>query len=140
MLRAPLHSATYRLVATKGSRRATAQLHVVVDARTTDTHALVLTTPDIARFAVHRRKGKLYVTWRVRNAVHVWLQGRPVSYTGDGLVPPGTSWLRLVAANDVGIRQRRLRPAHSVPAATPTPRPTEPPTLRPTRMLRRAGR
>jgi hypothetical protein len=140
VLHAPLHSATYRLVATKGSRRATAQLRVVVDARTTDTHAFVLTTPHIARFAVHRRKGKLYVTWRVRNAVHVWLQGRPVSYTGEGLVPSGTSWLRLVATNDIGIRRRRLRLAHSVPAATSTPRPTATPTLRPTRPPRRAGR
>ena len=40
VLPAPLHSATYRLVATNGARRATAQLHVVVDARTTDRHAL----------------------------------------------------------------------------------------------------
>jgi hypothetical protein len=134
VLHAPLHSVTYRLVATKGSRRTTARLHVVVDARTTDRHAFVLTTPHIARFAVHRRKGKLYVTWRVRNAVHVWLQGRPVSYTGERFVPPGTSWLHLVATNDVGIRRRRLHLAHSVPAATATP------TLRPTRTPRRAGR
>jgi hypothetical protein len=40
VLPAPLHSATYRLVATNGARRATAQLHVVVAALTTDRHAL----------------------------------------------------------------------------------------------------
>src|SRR5919202_2849030 len=140
VLHAPLHSATYRLVATKRSRRATAQVHVVVDARTTDTHAFVLTTPHIARFAVHRRKGKLYVIWRVRNAVHVWLQGRPVPYAGERFVRRSTSWLSLVATNDVGIRRRRLRLAHPVPTATPTPRPTATPTLRPTRTPRRAGR
>jgi hypothetical protein len=139
VLHAPLHRATYRLAATNGSRRATAQLHVVVDARTTDTHAFVLTTPRIARFAVHRRKGKLYVTWRVRNAVHVWLQGRPVPYAGERIVPRSTSWLRLVAANDVGIRRRRLHLAHSVPA-TPTARPTATPTFHPTRTPPRAER
>jgi hypothetical protein len=137
VLHAPLHNATYRLVATNGSRRATAQLHVVVDARTTDTHAFVLTGPHIARFAVHRRKGKLYVIWRVRNAVHVWLQGRPVPYAGERIVPRSTSWLRLVASNDVGIRRLRLRLAQPVPAATPTPRPTATPTLRLTRTQRR---
>jgi hypothetical protein len=148
VLHAPLHSARYRLVATNGSRRATAQLHVVVDARTTDRHAFVLTTPDIARFAVHSHKGKLYVTWRVRNAVHVWLQGRPVSYAGERLVPSGTSWLRLEATNDVGVQRRSLHLAHSGPAATSTPRPhsvlaatstprpTATPTLHPTRTKR----
>jgi hypothetical protein len=45
-----------------------------------------------------------------------------------------------VATNDVGIRRRRLRLAHPVPTATPTPRPTATPTLRPTRTPRRAGR
>jgi hypothetical protein len=140
VLPARLHNATYRLVATNGSRRATAQLHVVVDARTTDTHAFVLTGPRIARFAVHRRKGELYVIWRVRNAVHVWLQGRPVPYAGERIVPRSTSWLRLVASNDVGIRWRRLRLrlAQPVPAATPTPRPTATLTLRPTRTQRGA--
>jgi hypothetical protein len=49
VLQAPLHSALYRLVAMNGSRRATAHLHVVVDARTTDPRAFVLTAPDIAR-------------------------------------------------------------------------------------------
>jgi hypothetical protein len=39
VLPAPLHSATYRLVATNGARRAIAQLHVVVAALTTDRHA-----------------------------------------------------------------------------------------------------
>jgi hypothetical protein len=131
-LYAPLHSATYRLVATNGSRRATADLHVVVDARTTDTQAFVLTTPDIATFAVRPRYGKLYVTWRVRNAMHVWLQGRPVAYAGEGFVRRlsrrSTSWLRLVATNDVGIQQRLLRLPHPVWPETPKPPPTATPT------------
>jgi hypothetical protein len=93
-----------------------------VDARTTDRHAFVLTTPHIARFAVHRRKGKLYVTWRVRNAEQVRLQDRPVPDAGDVLVWPGTSLLRLEATNDVGVRQRVLRLARGGSTATPTSR------------------
>ena len=48
-------------------------------------------------------------------AVHVLLQGRRVAHAGEGLVPPGTSRLDLVATNDVGIRRRLLRLAHPVP-------------------------
>jgi hypothetical protein len=131
VLSAPLRSATHGLAATNGARRATAHVHVVVDARTTDTHALLLTTLDIATFAVHRRKGKLYVGWRVRDAVDVRLQGRLVAHAGDGLVPPGVSWLRLVARNDVGIRQRLLHLAGPMPAAMPRPRSTATPTAPP---------
>jgi hypothetical protein len=162
VLQAPLHSATYRLVATNGTRRATASLHLVVDALTTDPHAVVLTTPDIATFVLRRRKGQLYAIWLVRNAVHVRLQDRLVASAGALLVPAGASGLRLVASNDVGSRQRllplpRLGPSarptrqrtttaaarrHRLliarptaaprPTATPTPRPTETPTAPPT--------
>jgi hypothetical protein len=120
VLQAPLHSATYRLAATNGTRRATASLHLVVDARTTDAHAFVLTTPDIAAFALRRNKGQLYVIWLVRNAVHVRLQDRLVARAGARLVPPGASWLRLVASNDVGSRQRLLPLARLVPPARAT--------------------
>jgi hypothetical protein len=133
VLTAPLHNATYRLVATNGSRRTTAQLHVVVDARATDSHAFVLTTPDVATFAVHRRKGKLYVTWRVRNAVHVRLQDRLVADAVEVLVWRGTSGLRLVASNDVGIRRRFISLARAGSTATPRSRPGATPTSRPTR-------
>jgi hypothetical protein len=54
VLQVPLHNATYRLAATTGARRATAHLHIVLEARTTDAHAVVLTTPDIATFALLR--------------------------------------------------------------------------------------
>jgi hypothetical protein len=120
VLRAPLHSATYRLVATTGARRATASLHLMVDGHTPDRHAVVLTTPDIATFTVRYRDRKLYAIWLVRNAVHVWLQGRLVTKSGDDRIPPGASWLRLVASNDVGSRQRLLHLARLVPPATPT--------------------
>jgi hypothetical protein len=132
VLQAPLHSATYRLAATNGARRAAASLHLVVDAVTTDRHAFVLRTPDIATFALRRRHGKLYAIWLVRHAVHVRLQGRLVPSAGTGLVPAGASWLRLVASNDVGSRQRLLHLARPVPPATPRPRPTATPTVRPT--------
>jgi hypothetical protein len=131
-LRAPLHSATYRLVATSGARGATASLRLVVDGHTPDRHAFVLTTPDIATFTVLRRKGQLEAIWRVRDAVHVWLQGRLVSSTGAAPVPAGASWLRLVASNDVGSRQRLLRLVRLVPPATPRPRRAATPTPRPT--------
>ncbi|HKO23829.1 MAG TPA: hypothetical protein VJY65_03705, partial [Chloroflexota bacterium] len=153
VLQAPLHSATYSLVAMNGARRATASLHLVVDAHTTDAHAVVLTTPAIATFALRRRKGQLEAFWLVRNAVHVRLQDRLVGSAGVELVPIGPTWLRLVASNDVGSRQRLLllprvgppaRPArqrttaaarrHRLPTARPTaaPRPTATPTPRPT--------
>jgi hypothetical protein len=131
VLQAPLHSATYRLAATNGARRATASLHLLVDALTTDARAVVLTTPDIATFAVRRSKGQLYAIWLVRNAVHVRLQGRLVASAGARLVPPGATWLRLVATNDVGTRQRLLPLAHLVRPATPRPRPTMTATARP---------
>jgi hypothetical protein len=94
----------------------------VVDALTTDPHAFVLTTPDIATFAVRRRHGRLHVIWLVRNAIHVQLQGRPVTSAGERLAPPGVSTLRLTAANDVGSRQRVLRVAraHADRDAAPT--------------------
>jgi hypothetical protein len=131
-LRAPLHSATYRLVATTGVRRATASLHLLVDGHTPDRRAVVLTRPDIATFAVRRSKGQLYAIWLVRNAVHVRLQGRLVASTGTRLVPRGASWLRLEASNDVGNRQRLLPLARLVTPAMPHPRPTQTPTVRPT--------
>jgi hypothetical protein len=124
VLPAPLHSVTYRLVARNGARRATADLPVVVDARSTAPHAVVLTTPDIATFAVRRRRGKLYAIWLVRHAVRVQLQGHAVASAGARPVPPGTSWLRLVARNDVGSRQRLLHLARPVPPARPRTRPT----------------
>jgi hypothetical protein len=131
----PLHSATYRLVATSGARRATARLHVMVDALTSDPHAVVLRTPEIVTFTVRRRQGRLYATWRVRNAVHVWLQGRAVPHMGARRVPPGASGLRLVARNDVGSRQMLLPLGRLVPTATPRPTatPPVPPTGTPTR-------
>jgi hypothetical protein len=144
VLPAPLHSATYRLVATNGTRRATASLHLVVDAPTTDAHAVVLTAPDIATFTLRRRKGQLEAIWLVRNAVHVRLQDRLVPSAGAEWVPVGPTWLRLVASNDVGSRQRLLllprlgppaRPRPTAvprPTATPTPRPTDTPTALPT--------
>jgi hypothetical protein len=124
VLPAPLHSATYRLVATNGARRATAYLHVVVDALTTDRHAFVLARPDIATFAVRRRHGQRYAIWLVRHAVSVQLQGRPVASVGERLILPGASTLRLVARNDVGSRQSLLPLAPPGPTATPTARPT----------------
>jgi hypothetical protein len=132
VLQDPLHSARYQLVATNGSRRATAHLQLVVDARTTDPHAFVLTTPDIAIFAVRRRHSRLHAIWLVRRAIRVQLQGRPVASSGERPVPPGASTLRLTAANDVGSRQRVLRVARAAPTATPRPRPTATPTVRPT--------
>jgi hypothetical protein len=129
VLRAPLHSTTYRLVATTGARGATASLRLVVDGHTPDQHAFVVTTPEIATFAVLRSKGQLEAIWRVRDAVHVWLQGRLVSSSGAARVPAGATWLRLVASNDVGSRQRLL---HLAPPATPRPRPTATPTAPPT--------
>ena len=94
VLPAPLHSATYRLVATNGARRATAYLHVVVDALTTDRHAVVLARPDIATFAVRRRHGQRYAIWLVGHAVSVHLQGQPVASAGEQLILPGASTLR----------------------------------------------
>jgi hypothetical protein len=87
------------------------------------------TTPEIATFAVLRRKGQLEAIWRVRDAAHVWLQGRLVSSSGAMRVPAGASSLRLEASNDVGSRQRLL---HLVPPAAPRPRPTATPTAPPT--------
>jgi hypothetical protein len=99
---------------------------------TTHTPAVVLTMPDIATFAVRQRKGQRYAIWRVRHAVHVWLQGHRVASSGAARVPAGASWLRLVASNDLGSRQRLLHLASPVPPAPPRPRPTAPPTPRPT--------
>jgi hypothetical protein len=133
VLQAPLHSATYRLAATNGTRRATASLHLVVDALTTDAHAFVLTTPDIATFTLQRRKGQLYAIWLVRNAAHVRLQDRLVPRAGAERVPTGATWLRLVASNDVGSRQRLLLLPRLAPAARPT-------RQRPTAVVRRHSR
>jgi hypothetical protein len=136
VLQAPVHSATYRLAATNGTRRATASLHLVVDALTTDAHAFVLTTPDIATFTLQRRKGQLYAIWLVRNAVHVRLGDRLVASAGAERVPAGASWLRLVASNDVGSRQRLLQHfASLVPPARPTRQRTTTPVARRRRLL-----
>jgi hypothetical protein len=129
----PLDSTTYQLVARRGRRRVTAQVHIVLRPATSGTQArvgpptpgtqsFVLALPRIVTFALHRRLGTLFAVWQVRDAAQVWLQTQAVPSSGQRPVPPGASVLWLTARNAVGSTRRSL-PLPSA-AATRTPLPT----------------
>lgn len=130
VLRAPLHSATYRLVARSGDARATAQVRVVVPLSAGGTQVFTLMLPRIIGLAARRTRKGVVVSWRVQGALHVWLQGRPVSASGKSVVATGVSRLRFTMANDAGSQQRMLYLPQPVPTATP--RPSHTPTPAPT--------
>jgi hypothetical protein len=136
----PLASTTYQLVARRGSRRATAQVDIVlrpatsgtgarVGAATPGTHAFVLALPRIVTFALQRRMDKLFVVWQVHDAAQVWLQTQAVPSSGERLVAPGASVLWLTARNAVGSARRSLQLPRATVTATPIP--TAPATSKP---------
>jgi len=131
ILRSPVRSMVYHLVAGNADGQTTALMRIDVrPALAPPARAVVLVTPRILAFALRLRKdmGKTIVTWRVHDAVRVWLQGAVVPPVGEMTLPPGTSELRLRAINDVGLEDRVLRIAQ--PSRIPVP--TRAPTIAPT--------
>ena len=123
----------YRLIARNGPRGTVAQVRVAI-----------VRLPRIVAFALRRSAGRLYVTWQVRDAHTVRVQGQPAPLAGERPVPPSVVVVRLVASNAAGSDQQVLvvpRPTPSPtsrPTATArptqarTPHPTPTPTPRPT--------
>jgi len=131
ILRSPVRSMVYHLVAGNADGQTTALMRIDVrPALAPPARAVVLVTPRILAFALRLRKdmGKTIVTWRVHDAVRVWLQGTVVPPVGEMELPPGTSELHLRAINDVGVEDRVLRITHPSPLPTPTRASTIAPT------------
>jgi len=131
ILRSPVRSMVYHLVAGNADGQTTALMRIDVrPALAPPARAVVLVTPRILAFALRLRrdKGKTIVTWRVRDAVRVWLQGTVVPPVGEMALLPGTGELRLRAINDVGLEERGMRITQPSPPSTPTRAPTIAPT------------
>jgi len=76
--------------------------------------------PRIVTFVLRRRAGQSYVLWRVENAGHVLLRGKPVPGSGALPVPTGATTLSLMASNKSGSAHKTLR-VPRVHAQTPPP-------------------